>query len=137
MAEKTHYQMHVYSNPTPGLDDAYLDWYAGQHIHDLLRIPGFTGCRFYGLAETQLGQQDQRYRYLMVWDIETDDLGRVMADVQARIDDGRTVFSEAFDKGYFDCTVIPITKYVTSAEIEGQDPERVLRTAELLVTEHR
>lgn len=131
MADIKQYQMHVYSNPTQGMDDEYLEWYAGQHIHDLLRIPGFTGCRFYGLADTQLGQQHQQYRYLMVWDIETDDLHSVMADVQARIDDGRTVFSKAFDRGYFDCTVIPITKYVTSTEIEGQDLARVLQTAEL------
>lgn len=135
MATTTQYQMHVYSNPTEGMDAEYLDWYAGQHIHDLLRIPGFTGCRFYELAATQLGQEDQKYRYLMVWDIETDDLSSVMDDVAARMKDGRTVFSASFDTAYFDCTVTPITKYVTSAEISGQDPAQVLVTAELTASE--
>jgi len=40
-AEKT-YRFIVFSNPTAGNEARYLDWYRGQHIHDLLRIEVFA-----------------------------------------------------------------------------------------------
>ncbi len=43
-AEKQKYYFMVYSNPVSGKEDTYLKWYEGQHIHDLLRIPGFVAA---------------------------------------------------------------------------------------------
>jgi hypothetical protein len=51
----------------------------------------------------------------MIWEIETDDLAAVFADVNARLSDGRTVFTEAFDRGTGNSTTMyPITKRVTA-----------------------
>jgi hypothetical protein len=60
----------------------------------------------------------------MVWEIETDDLPRVFADVKARLKDGRTVFTDAFVGG-FSTTMSPITKSVTAEEIEGKGIDEV------------
>lgn len=131
MAEKKHYSMFVFSNPTEGLENEYLDWYAGQHIHDLLRIDGYVGCKFYELSDKQLSNGEQKYKYMIIWDIETDDIDAVMRDIKERMNDGRTVFIQAFDTAYLDVTMSPITKYVTSKEIEGKSPKEVLQISEL------
>ncbi len=72
--EKT-YRFIVFSNPTAGNEALYLDWYRGQHIHDLLRIEGFVAAQMFKLADVQyrdgagiaalhdgVGDTDQRSR---------------------------------------------------------------------------
>lgn len=131
MAQKKKYSMYVFSNPTEGMEQEYLDWYVGQHVHDLLRIPGYVGCRFYKLADSQLSEVEQAYKYMIVWDLETDDIDSVMDDIRARMQDGRTAFVEAFNTAYLDVTMTPVTKYVTSEEIEGKSVQEVHDIAEL------
>ena len=43
--EKQKYHFMVFSNPIDSKEDVYLKWYEGQHIHDLLRIPGFVAAQ--------------------------------------------------------------------------------------------
>ncbi|SHJ89210.1 hypothetical protein SAMN02745751_03650 [Dethiosulfatibacter aminovorans DSM 17477] len=132
MGEKKKYSMLVFSNNTEGMEEEYNTWYAGQHNHDLLRIDGFVGCRFYKLGEIQLSKNMERqYKYLMIWDIETDDLESVCEDIEKRMGDGRTVFSASFDKNYFDYMATPITKYVTAEEVNGKTVDEVLSISEL------
>jgi hypothetical protein len=121
--EKQKYYFMVFSNAANGKEDTYLKWYEGQHINDLLRIPGFVAAQFFKLSDTQYaGTQSQRY--LMIWEIETDDLPAVFANVSARLKDGRTVFTDAFDRG-FSTTLHPITKRVTAEEIKGKSIDEV------------
>jgi hypothetical protein len=126
--EKQKYYFMVYSNAVNGEEETYLKWYEGQHIHDLLGIPGFVAAQFFKLSDTQysgtptLGSQ----RYLMIWEIETDDLAAVFADVSARLKDGRTVFTDAFDRGTSNSTTLhAITKRVTAEEIKGKSIDEV------------
>jgi hypothetical protein len=121
--EKQKYHFMVFSNAANGKEDTYLKWYEGQHIHDLLAIPGFVAAQFFKLSDTQYAGAQQQH-YLMVWEIETDDLPRVFADVKARLKDGRTVFTDAFVGG-FSTTMSPITKSVTAEEIEGKGIDEV------------
>ena len=123
--EKQKYYFMVYSNAVNGKEDTYLKWYEGQHIHDLLRIPGFVAAQFFKLSDTQYsGTQPQRY--LMIWEIETDDLAAVFADVSARLKDGRTVFTDAFDRGTSNSTTMhAITKRVTAEEIKDKSIDEV------------
>jgi hypothetical protein len=53
--EKQKYYFMVYSNAVSGKEDTYLKWYQGQHIHDLLGIPGFVAAQFFKLSDTQFG----------------------------------------------------------------------------------
>jgi hypothetical protein len=123
-AEKQKYYFMVFSNPVDGKEDTYLKWYEGQHIHDLLRIPGFVAAQFFKLSDTQFdGKQPQRY--MMIWEIETDNLPAVFADVNARLKDGRTVFTDAFDNSYNSVTMYPVTKRVTAEEIKGKSVDEV------------
>jgi hypothetical protein len=93
-------------------------------IHDLLRIPGFVAAQFFKLSDTQFdGTQPQRY--MMIWEIETDNLPAVFADVNARLKDGRTVFTDAFDPAYNSITMSPITRRVTADEVQGKTVDEV------------
>lgn len=124
-SSKQKYVMMVFSNPTANQEETYLKWYEGQHVHDLLRIPGFVGAQFYKIADSQQSDAPDM-RYLMIWEIETDDLAAVFEDVNARMKDGRTVMNEAFDMNYVSISMFPITKYITSDEIKGKSVEEVL-----------
>ena len=124
-AEKQRYHFVVFSNPVSGKEETYLKWYEGQHIHDLLRIPGFVAAQFFKLSDTQF-VGTQPHRYMMIWEIETDNLPAVFADVQARLEDGRTVFTDAFDNStYTNTTMYPITRRVTADEIKGKNVDEV------------
>lgn len=130
MSNKKKYSMLVFSNPTEGSTDVdFLEWYAGQHFHDLLRIPGYVGGQLFKISATQLGvpREEQPYKYFVVWDFETENMDTVANDISERMEDGRTKFSPVFDKvaGYTDNTWEPITKYVSSEEIEGLSVEEV------------
>jgi hypothetical protein len=109
--EKQKYHFMVFSNAANGKENTYLKWYEGQHVHDLLAIPGFVAAQFFKLSDTQYAEA-QPQRYLMVWEIETDDLPTVFADVKARLKDGRTVFTDAFVGG-FSTTMSPIRPVFT------------------------
>ena len=60
----------------------------------------------------------------MIWEIETDDLPTVFADVKARLTDGRTVFTDAFEPG-FSTTMSPITKRVTAEELKSKSIDEI------------
>src|SRR6516225_9280029 len=128
--KQKHYFM-VFSNPIDSKEDVYLKWYEGQHIHDLLRIPGFVACQFFKVGDMQFGEAKPPQRYLMIWEIETDNLPAVFADLNARLKDGRTVISDkVFDfKTYASTTMVPITKRVTSDEIKGNSVAEVYAIA--------
>ncbi len=128
-AEKT-YQFVVFSNPVPGKEAEYLEWYRGQHIHDLLRIKGFVGAQMFKLTETQYSPALGAQRFMMIWEIRTDDLDRVFAQVKANLDSGVTVKSDAFDwTSSASMTLEPITAHVTPEQIEGKPVAEVLRIA--------
>lgn len=124
-AEKQKYYFMVFSNAAAGKEDTYLKWYEGQHIHDLLRIPGFVSAQFFKLADTQFGGT-QPQRYMIIWELETDNLPAVFADVNARLKDGRTVIVDAFDVPTSNSeTMIPITKRITAEEVKGKSVDEV------------
>jgi hypothetical protein len=129
--EKQHYYFMVFSNPVSGQEDTYVKWYEGQHVHDLLRIPGFVAAQFFKLGDTQFGEAKPPQRYLMIWEIETDNLPAVFADVNARLKDGRTVISDkVFDfKTYASTVMVPISKRVASDDIKGKSVAEVYAIA--------
>lgn len=61
----------VHSNPVPGREAEYNEWYSTQHLHDLVAIPGFVRARRFeisGADEPALSA----YRYLALYEIEGD-----------------------------------------------------------------
>ena len=35
----------VYSNPVPGMEDEFNEWYSDRHVHEILRVPGYLSAQ--------------------------------------------------------------------------------------------
>ena len=87
------YQMVIRLNAAPGRDAEFNAWY-DEHIGHVLAVPGFVASRRYRIAQAHGGR---RFTYCTVFDIDTDAIGAVMADLQAKAADGRLPLSAALD----------------------------------------
>jgi hypothetical protein len=81
MAEKHVFV--VLTNPNEGREDEYNDWYSNQHIGDVAAIPGIVSAKRYELSEAQI-RPEVPYRYCALYEIETDDLAGVLAELKRR-----------------------------------------------------
>lgn len=88
----------VFSNPVAGKESEYNVWYSGQHVSDLLRVPGVVAARRLKFSPVQLTPTDAApARYLAVYEIETDMPADVLADILARTGTADMVMSDAID----------------------------------------
>jgi hypothetical protein len=96
--------MVVGANPTdPGLEAAFNEWYTEQHLDDVLAVAGFQVARRYSLSDARpmVGTEPSPFRYLAIYEIESDDLEQTGRDVQAALDRGAITVSETFDLANF------------------------------------
>ena len=91
------YTMLIFSDPVPGREDEYNEWYDKRHLPDLVAVPGFVRARRLKLAPVQLHQSPPLHHYLAFFEISTDNLPAVFAEVDRRRNSGVTVMSDAFD----------------------------------------
>lgn len=130
MAEKKHYSQIIMTNPAPGREEDYINWYAGRHVNELMHIPGFCGCRLYKLTDSQLSNvsldesatnvptaEEKQYKYYMLYDFYTDDIEFVNHEIMARINDGRVGNTGEFAPGWADFTGRAISDYIVGSEI--------------------
>lgn len=90
------YLMVVQSAAIEGRDAEYNAWYDAEHRHEILAIPGVTSCRRFEATPIAMGQPGAKY--LALYEIETDDPGKVMAEMAARSADGRITSSPLIDR---------------------------------------
>jgi hypothetical protein len=64
----------VNSNPAEGREQEYNEWYSKRHIADLLALPGVVSARRFVLADAQLSDAEHPFKYLALYEVETDDL---------------------------------------------------------------
>jgi hypothetical protein len=96
MAKK--YTFVVLTNPTPGKDVEFNRWYNEQHIPDVLNAAGFVCAQRFRLSETQNSPKtDQTYKYLALYEIETDDLAASLKDLASRGGTPDMIMSDAID----------------------------------------
>ena len=130
MTNERTYRFMVFSNPASGQEQKYLDWYRSQHIHDLLRIDGVVAAQMFRLADVQYGTPPLSQRFVLIWEIRTNDLAAVFETMKENLRTGLTVGSDAFDwDSVASMTVEPISRRVTSDQVVGQSVDGVLRLA--------
>jgi hypothetical protein len=74
----------VNSNPAEGREQEYNEWYSNRHLADLLALPGVLSARRFALNDTQLTDVPQLFKYLALYEIETDDLQDFIGQLLAR-----------------------------------------------------
>ena len=93
------YTFLAFTNPTPGKEDEFNAWYDAHHIPDVLDVPGFVSGRRFRLAQTQFefNTQPLNYRYLALYEIETDDVAATLKEIVARAGTERMTMIDAID----------------------------------------
>jgi hypothetical protein len=89
------YTFMVLTNPVEGQDDTYNDWYTNRHLADVLNVPGFVSAQRFKLADAQRGNPPHPWRYLALYQIETDDLKKTLATLSERSGTEAMVISDA------------------------------------------
>jgi hypothetical protein len=91
------YVMVVPSTAHEGRDDDYNHWYDAEHIHDICSLPGvISGRRF--SAQPAVSPNALPGKYLAIYEIETDDIGSLMAEMGRRAMAGEMSVSDALDR---------------------------------------
>jgi hypothetical protein len=118
---KKRYVFLAFTNPTTAAQEPEFNkWYDEQHLADVINVPGFTGARRFRLASTQFqfNTQQQEHRYLAMYEIETDDIARVMEDLASRVGTPEVVMVDAVDMSRLDAPVFEeITPRVDAVEV--------------------
>lgn len=92
------YSFVVFSDPTPGNEDAYNDWYDRVHLPHVLAVPGFVSARRLKLAdEPGIENTPLPGQYLALYEIETDDPEAVIKDMWSRAGTPAMTLSDAID----------------------------------------
>lgn len=66
-------------------EQAFNDWYTGEHIPEVLAVPGFVGARRYRVTDPNA----DGHPYLTVYEIEADDVRAPLKEVFRRARDGQ------------------------------------------------
>ena len=89
------YILVVPSSAQAGQDDDYNRWYDEIHLGDLLAIPGITSGKRY--EADSASPNPPAANYLAIYEIETDDPGKVLGELGRRAQGGEMVISPALD----------------------------------------
>lgn len=96
------YMLVVQTNAVEGRHAEFNEWYDRRHIPDLLALPGVISARRYEQAPDQLGAglapmelAPRQFRYLALYEIETDDTTGWIRELMTRVGTARMPVSEA------------------------------------------
>jgi len=80
------YEFVVLVNPAEGMDEQFNEWYMRTHLPDVLKVPGFvSGQRFeIAHAQTRKAKPPYPWKYMTVFQVETDDLQGSLDELMAR-----------------------------------------------------
>ena len=88
----------VLSRPVEGREDAYVEWYTGRHLDDVLREAGFERAGLWRLVGTNPPAAAPA-PYLALYEIDTDDIEAVNAAMARAARHGTLPLSDALDMG--------------------------------------
>jgi len=88
------YKFVVLTNPKPGQDAEYNHWYDETHLRDVVDVPGFVAAQRFKIDDAP---DFSGYRYLSIYDIESDDPKATFAALTARAGTDAMVISPALD----------------------------------------
>ena len=112
------YTFVVLTNPVPGKEAEYNEWYNMQHIPDVLNVPGFVGAQRFRLSDTQMGDDKKTHKYLALYEIETNDLAATFKEMAARRGTPDIVMSDSIDlKGANAAVFEPVAEKVMARDV--------------------
>lgn len=85
------YKFMAQCNAFDGREADFNAWYDGQHLPDMLKIPGFISAERFTLVG------DGTYRFLAIYEMDTDDLGATLGEIDRRAGSEAMPISDAID----------------------------------------
>jgi len=89
----------VMSDPLPGREFEFNDFYQNTHMGDLVQLQGWIGAQRFRLVPVMPRTTQPLFRRgnLIIWDQEGDDLGKIQAESRAAIAGGKSRLIPGFD----------------------------------------
>lgn len=114
----TRYISVVLSNPASGCEDEFNDWYSNWHIPDVLAIPGILAATRYRRIGEGAAAPFGRFRYMVVYELETDDLRALFRELNAAVGTARMPMHDALspELAFYDWEVLPPRRAKTNDE---------------------
>ncbi len=78
-----------HSSAVEGREDEYNDWYVNYHLPALLQCPGVISVRRFKVTDAQLPNTARSFKYLAIYEVETDDPRSFVNEVLSRAATGR------------------------------------------------
>jgi hypothetical protein len=82
----------VQTDPAPGREREYNEWYDGIHLKEVCSFPGFTGARRFRLIDG-----DGKHAYLALYELETDAPKGALAALTAAAGTDKLRMTDALD----------------------------------------
>lgn len=82
----------VQTDPVPGRDREYNEWYDRIHLKEVCSFPGFTGARRFRIVDGE-----GKTKYLAIYELETDDPQRDLETLTASAGTDRMQMTDALD----------------------------------------
>ena len=96
------YTLVVMTNALDNRDDEFNNWYSSVHMLDMLKVPGFKSARRLSLSDVQNPARPPcPYRYLALYEVETDDLDAILEEIAARYETPRMLMNDSMDRNLF------------------------------------
>src|SRR5437867_913537 len=90
--------MVVLSNPTsPDVEEEFNDWYNNAHLADVLAVDGVMSATRYRLSDGDARAASAPYRYLAIYELESDDVAGVAKRIGEAAASGAMGVARAFD----------------------------------------
>jgi len=77
------YAFLIMVNAVEGQDEALNAWLDDTHIPEVLQTPGFESCQRYETLSETSGDPPAKHRYMHIYQVETDDLGKTREAMRA------------------------------------------------------
>jgi len=103
----------VMSNPVAGKERAYNEWYDGQHLGDVLKVPGFVSAQRFSFVSKI--NDVPHWRYCALYTIESDDPASVVAELTRRVASGEIYVSDGIDPQVYAAVYGPLGEELIAA----------------------
>ncbi|HET8710474.1 MAG TPA: hypothetical protein VFM32_03805 [Spongiibacteraceae bacterium] len=88
------YKMVVLSRPVEGREAEFNEWYQHVHLGEVVAFRGFKSAQRFRRVKSLTGKGD--YPYLVIYEIETDDIDAVLGELESKAGQGALTMSAAF-----------------------------------------
>jgi hypothetical protein len=97
-------------------EEEFNDWYTNQHLHDVVKVPGYKAAIRYEASAAQLAEGKPPWKYLAIYEVETDDVAKAAAGLSsAAADSDKMPLSDTLDQaGVYAYFFTPITDRIAS-----------------------